>query len=163
MSDRGQAFHLVEAAWGLQWLGILLINGGRMPGDCSVLCGEASSTQRPCSPSACPLTVQQPYVIESLIMKTWSKRRSIPLGLAEQPNREREQGCKKDWKEDEEKKKYKGRRELYSTLHSNGAIRKFTSLGKRKHWSGSLAISYKKYIDFQVSVHSKFCVFKTHK
>ncbi|CAB1443605.1 unnamed protein product [Pleuronectes platessa] len=33
MSDRGQAFHLVEAAGGLRRMGMLLINGGGMPGD----------------------------------------------------------------------------------------------------------------------------------
>lgn len=42
-------------------------------------------------------------------MKTWSKRRSIPLGLAEQPDREREQGGESDWKEDEARNEPKGR------------------------------------------------------
>jgi len=44
-------------------------------------------------------------------MKTWSKKHGIPQGLAEQPDKMREQGGEKDWKKYEEKQEYKGKRD----------------------------------------------------
>ncbi len=78
----------------------------RLPGDCggwgcfSLTEAGCLATVQPCverplahgghaSPSASPLSLRQPSITESQIMKTWSKRRSIPLGLAEQPDRPR--------------------------------------------------------------------------
>ena len=85
VSDRGRAFHLVEAAWGLRPMGKLLISAGGMPGDFSVLCGEASCVRRPrFFPSARP---SDRRASQSLIMKTWSKGVSIPPAWAGQPKR----------------------------------------------------------------------------
>lgn len=107
MSDGGQAFHLVEAANPRTAVAVveeeLLNNGGGIPADCSVLSGQASSTQKPHS---C-VSVRQPSVMQSLIMKTWSKTRGIPQGLAEQQKTEREQGAEEDEEGDEEWSKWR--------------------------------------------------------
>lgn len=117
----------------------------RLPGDCGgrrcfslmeagCLATVQSCVERPLvhgghtSPPASPLGLRQPSVTESLIMKTWSKRRGIPAGPAEQPKQDEGAGqSESDWKKDTRKRKDEKEmtrwKDYYSTLHSNAAIK----------------------------------------